>query len=401
MTGWAFVKLDDLTTVVTKGTTPTSMGYEFKDAGINFVKVESISNNGTFIPDKFAKIDDECNAQLQRSQLEENDILFSIAGAIGRTAIVPKSILPANTNQALAIIRLKPDAPIYPDYLLRALASQSIIEQTDLMKGGVAQQNLSLAQLKAFEIPLPPLPVQKAIVAKLDAAFASIEQAIAAAERNAENADKLYKNEVDSVFNNFAYELQKLGNNAEISYGYTAKSSSQYDGPHYLRITDIQNNDVNWTDVPRCVIGEKEFKKFKLETGDIVFARTGATTGKSFLLAAPPPAVFASYLIKVAVNKSVFRPEFIYQYFSSASYWTFVRSGISGAAQGGFNASKLSSLPIPLPPLDEQDNAVQRLLDFESQTKHLAEIYIRKAKAMSELKQSLLNQAFNGQLVDA
>ena len=119
------------------------------------------------------------------------------------------------------------------------------------------------------------------------------------------------------------------------------------------------------------------------------------------MLAAPPPAVFASYLIKVAVNKSVFRPEFIYQYFSSASYWTFVRSGISGAAQGGFNASKLSSLPIPLPPLDEQDNAVQRLLDFESQTKHLAEIYIRKAKAMSELKQSLLNQAFNGQLVDA
>jgi type I restriction enzyme S subunit len=266
---------------------------------------------------------------------------------------------------------------------------------------GAAQPQITRQSLSPLKFSYPPLPVQKAIVAKLDAAFASIEQAIAAAEKNAENADKLYKNEVDSVFNNLGYELQKLGNNAEISYGYTAKSSSQYDGPHYLRITDIQNNDVNWTDVPRCVISEREFKKFQLETGDIVFARTGATTGKSFLLAEPPPAVFASYLIKVAVNKSVFQPEFINQYFQSASYWTFVNAGISGAAQGGFNASKLSSLPIPVPPLDEQDTAVQRLLDFQSRTKQLAGIYVRKAKAMSKLKQSLLQQAFNGQLVDA
>jgi len=299
------------------------------------------------------------------------------------------------------IWKIIPDANLVDKFFLYYLLLNDVEKIKAASGTGATMMHVTKKSMDERQVLIPPLSLQKAIVAKLDAAFASIDTAIAAAVRNAENAEKLYKLEVDSVFNSFDCEVKALGENAEISYGYTAKSSSQIKGPHYLRITDIQNNDVNWNDVPRCVVGEKEFKKFQLTTGDIVFARTGATTGKSFLLAAPPPAVFASYLIKVVVNKSVFRPDFIYQYFQSASYWNFVNAGISGAAQGGFNASKLSSLPIPLPPLDEQDNAVQRLLDFQSQTKQLAEIYSLKAEAMSALKQSLLQQAFSGQLVDA
>ena len=100
------VRLGDIATVITKGTTPTSLGYDFVDSGINFIKIESITEDGSFIADKFAYITDECNQKLSRSQLQENDILFSIAGAIGRVAIVDGGILPANTNQALAIIRV-------------------------------------------------------------------------------------------------------------------------------------------------------------------------------------------------------------------------------------------------------------------------------------------------------
>ena len=100
------IRLGDVADVITKGTTPTSIGYEFVNKGINFIKVESINEDGAFIENKFAYITDECDKKLSRSQLQENDILFSIAGAIGRVAIVDKNILPANTNQALAIIRL-------------------------------------------------------------------------------------------------------------------------------------------------------------------------------------------------------------------------------------------------------------------------------------------------------
>ena len=72
-------RLGDIATVITKGTTPTTLGFSFQDEGINFVKIESVSENGTFISEKFDHISDECHKNLKRSQLQENDILFSIA----------------------------------------------------------------------------------------------------------------------------------------------------------------------------------------------------------------------------------------------------------------------------------------------------------------------------------
>lgn len=101
------IKLSDVTSVITKGTTPTTLGYEFVDEGINFVKIECLTEDYQFIKDKMLHITEKCNEKLKRSKLQQDDVLFSIAGAIGRTAIVSEDILPANTNQALAIIRLK------------------------------------------------------------------------------------------------------------------------------------------------------------------------------------------------------------------------------------------------------------------------------------------------------
>lgn len=171
---WKTVKLVSLVEVITKGTTPTSVGYKFINDGINFLKIESIDINGKFLQDKFAKISEECHEKLKRSKLKEGDILFSIAGALGRTAIVTKNILPANTNQAIAIIRLKDNNLISKEFLNIALKSESILKQTSLMKGGVAQQNLSLSQLKNFLIPLPSLSTQQKLATKLDFVSAKI-----------------------------------------------------------------------------------------------------------------------------------------------------------------------------------------------------------------------------------
>lgn len=162
------VKLGELCDVITKGTTPTSVGYQFVESGINFVKIESITTNGEFLEKKFAKITSECHERLKRSQLKDGDILFSIAGALGRTAFVKESILPANTNQALAIIRLKKSDSVHPQYILKALSTGFALEQIEKNRAGAAQQNLSLTQMKAFEIPLPPIEVQKQISSKID-----------------------------------------------------------------------------------------------------------------------------------------------------------------------------------------------------------------------------------------
>ena len=99
---WEDSKLGNI--LITKGTTPSSLGEKYEESGINFIKIESLSSNGKFLLDKFAYIDENTHNKLARSKLEHDDILFSIAGALGRVAIISRDYLPANTNQALAII---------------------------------------------------------------------------------------------------------------------------------------------------------------------------------------------------------------------------------------------------------------------------------------------------------
>ncbi|MFH1776378.1 MAG: N-6 DNA methylase [Candidatus Omnitrophota bacterium] len=161
-----FVELGEISERITKGTTPTTIGYQFQNTGINFIKIESITESGNLITDKFAHITEKCHKELKRSQLKENDLVFSIAGAFGRVAIIPKSVLPANTNQALAIITLKNG--IYPEFIFNFLKSNLVLEEIGKLKVGVAQYNVSLQQVSKLKIPLPPLETQKHLVAETE-----------------------------------------------------------------------------------------------------------------------------------------------------------------------------------------------------------------------------------------
>ena len=126
--------------------------------------------------------------------------------------------------------------------------------------------------------------------------------------------------------------------------------------------------------------------------GDIVFARTGATTGKSFLVKNPVNAAFASYLIRVSVDREVFDPGYVMHFFQSTNYWQQVNAGISGSAQGGFNASKLSRLEIPKINKNKQLEIVQKLDRLLEKTNRLAKLYEEKLDQYSFLKSSFLSK---------
>lgn len=157
-------KLSEQCEVITKGTTPTTIGFNFTDSGVNFVKIENITPESTFIPDGMMYISDECNSAMKRSQLKQGDILFSIAGAIGRCAIVTDDILPANINQALAIIRLRNDSVLDKKFLLSALKSKYVEDQYLALKRGAAQLNLSLKDVGNFTIPVSSSSMQEKFV---------------------------------------------------------------------------------------------------------------------------------------------------------------------------------------------------------------------------------------------
>ena len=177
------------------------------------------------------------------------------------------------------------------------------------------------------------------------------------------------------------WQIKKLGEVAKAIYGFTEKASFEEIGPKFLRITDIQNDGVNWDTVPFCKISAIDMGKYQLNTGDIVFARTGATTGKSYLVNNPPESVFASYLIKVNITDIRLSPEYLFLFFQTKTYWDKINAGISGSAQGGFNATKLSELEIPIPPLPEQ----QRIVSI------LDEAFAAIAKAKANAEQNLKN----------
>lgn len=189
------------------------------------------------------------------------------------------------------------------------------------------------------------------------------------------------KNQMNQGSDNMkGWEIKKLGEIAKAIYGYTEKASPHEIGPKFLRITDIQDDGVNWETVPFCKINNSDLDKYSLKDGDIVFARTGATTGKSYLVTNPPKSVFASYLIKVHINNKDLSPDFLYLFFQTKKYWDAINAGVTGSAQGGFNATKLSEMEIPLPPLPEQ----QRIVSILDQT--VAAIAKAKANAEQNLK---------------
>jgi len=160
---WGNVKLGDISKTITKGTTPTTVGFDFVNEGINFIKIETITENGKLIKDMFKYISIGCHEALKRSQLKRNDILFSIAGAIGRVAIVSDDILPANTNQALSIIRI-PEGIANYKYIYYILQSVEVLKQFESLKRGNSQKNLSLEDVKNLNIPFPSILEQQYVV---------------------------------------------------------------------------------------------------------------------------------------------------------------------------------------------------------------------------------------------
>ena len=183
-----------------------------------------------------------------------------------------------------------------------------------------------------------------------------------------------------------------------IKYGYTASSQENGDAK-LLRITDIQNDEVNWDTVPYCQISEEEFKTYQLKVRDILIARTGGTIGKTFLIKEIPKnlkSVYASYLIKFYPNKNI-SEIYLKNYFSTDLYWKLLKMKSRGTGQPNVNSPSLQALLIPLPPLEEQQEIVRILdevLENENKVKELLEL----EEKIDILEKSILHKAFKGEL---
>ena len=187
-----------------------------------------------------------------------------------------------------------------------------------------------------------------------------------------------------------------------IQYGYNASAQTSGD-IRMVRISDIQNNEVLWNSVPYCKINADEIDTYLLEENDILFARTGGTVGKSFLVKKVPyPAIYAGYLIRTRYSKNLI-PQYLKFFMESSIYWDQLRDGTIATAQPNCNGKTLSKMLIPLPPLAEQHRIVakiEELMPLVEEYGAAQEKLNRLNEALPEaLKKSILQQAIQGKLV--
>lgn len=178
----------------------------------------------------------------------------------------------------------------------------------------------------------------------------------------------------------------------DISYGYTESASDEPIGPKFLRITDIVGGTVNWATVPYCPINEKDLAKYRLIPGDIVIARTGATTGANYTVRETDPkdVVFASYLIRYRIDRSRALPEYVGYCLRSSLWSSFVEGVSGGSAQPGANAKVLGGFEFDLPDLPEQRAIASVLSSLDAKI----DLLHRQNKTLEAMAETLYRQWF-------
>lgn len=393
--GWQEKTLGEVC-IVERGSSPRPIkNFITNDgSGVNWIKIGDCS--GKYVTSTAQKITEE-GAKKSR-HVKEGDFVISNSMSYGKPYILK---IDGYIHDGWFVLRLNKNL-VNADYFYYLLSSNYVKEQYDALATGAIVQNISSDLIKRVQFNLPPLSEQERIVAKLDEAFEAIDKVKANAEQNLTNAKELFESALNKSFteNTEGWEEKNLKNvSNSIQYGYTESANYKKVGPKFLRITDIQDNNVSWVDVPYCVIDDDNRKKYVLKNGDIVFARTGATVGKSYLIEnLEEDAVYASYLIRVSINRDLLIPKFVKHFFESKLYWNQIIDKQTGAGQPNVNGTKLGQIVLSYPKIEEQQKIVEKLDALQEQTKQLEAIYTKKIKDLDELKQSILQKAFRGEL---
>jgi len=296
---------------------------------------------------------------------------------------------------------IRPTSEITSEWIFHIVANIAFRKEAETrMQGAAGQRRVPISFLVEYKIPLPPIAEQRRIVARIEKQFAKIDEAARLrAESEVATAQLLPAalHEIFSSAESKGWGIEKIEDICEHpQYGFTASASRKAVGPRLLRITDIQNGKVNWETVPYCICPTVE--KYELRAGDLVFARTGATVGKSFLIVdVPKDVIFASYLIRLRAREKIM-PEFLYFFFQSPDYWYQITMGQVGMAQPNVNGTKLVQIKIPLPLLAEQEKIVKKLDALSGKVRALQELQSSQSADLKALKQSILHEAFSGEV---
>jgi type I restriction enzyme S subunit len=385
MKNWKTKILSDVCTVFEDGDWIESKDQS--DEGVRLIQTGNVGNG--FFKDRGEKaryISEETFIRLKCTEIFEGDCLISrLPDPVGRACIIPDTGEKMITAVDCTIIRFQQKDILPKWFLFYALSNEY---QTEITKQitGATRQRISRKNLGLIQIPLPPLPEQQRIVSILDEAFAAINKAKANAEQNLKNAKELFESYLQGVFENKSdgWEAKTLGEVCEELFagGDVPKgNSSKYETDEF-RIPIFSNGEKNK--------GLYGFTNISRVTKPSITISARGTIGYSEIRHSPfYPAI---RLIVVTPKNDIV----------NLLYLKYVIAGIdfkhSGASIPQLTVPMIKGYPISFPPLNEQKNIVQKLDALSEETKKLEAIYHQKINDLEELKKSVLQKAFSGEL---
>lgn len=408
-------RLVELAKKITKGTTPTTLGYSFVERGINFIKAESIQLDGSIDTSKFVYIDSETHEKLQRSQLEENDILFSMAGMVlGKVGIVRKEHLPANTNQALAIIRLKKELAL-PEFVAYFMRQESFFDYVNQSTGQSAQPNINLEQIGNLDIALPSFDTQKRIVNILSALDNKIElnhQINATLEALAQAIFKewfmdfnfldkrgeMVKSELGFIPS--GWRVAKLGELCEkITKGTTPTTLGDKfveQGVAFLRAECIQDELEIDSSKVLFITNEthKKLKRSQLAENDILITIAGSIGRVGIVTNGILPANINQAIGIIRVDPTRVPVTYIFYYLKQQRVRDELLSGITQSVQANISLNDLYNLNILVPPPDLSSRYNTIAVEIRRSIENLT----TESVTLASLRDLLLPRFMNGEI---
>ena len=379
--------------IITKGTTPTTLGKTFTSSGIGFLRAQNVINSQVLIDSELLYIDNEThNNELKRSQIKEGDILLTIAGTIGRTAIVPAVDMELNCNQAVAIIRLG-NSKINKEFLCHFIASPNAQDQ--FFKGMVTATiaNLSLAQVRKLQIPLPPIETQQKIAAILDAADTLRQKDKALVAKYDELTQALFLDMLgDPVSNPKGWEKVELKSLCSFKKK-SIKPEDIVQGENYVALDSIEKVTGKITTLYNVDKGELKSNKFWFDNSYILYGKLRPYLNKVALPYFEGVCSTDIIPIQPIYNKS--NRTFITSILRHNSFVAFADERCSGANLPRISPTEVEKYSTINPPLNLQTQFAERVAIIEKQ-KAIAQASLEKSE---ELFKSLLQKAFKGELV--
>jgi len=286
----------------------------------------------------------------------------------------------------------------------------NFLNYSDLTKyiTGLTVPKLNQEKMRSIEIPLPPLKEQEKIVTLLDEAFLAIERAKTNAELNLQNAKELFESYLQSVFENRGegWEETILKNEVDLTTGFAFKSkfySDKDDDILLIRGDNIMQGSFRWKDAKRWNKAEyTDFEKFQMKENDIVLAMDRPWVKAGLKCARVTKLDLPSLLLQRTArlrNKSSIDNSFLYYLINSKTFTDYLLGVQEGIGVPHISGKQIANYIFNMPPLQEQKNIVKKLNTLQAQTKKLESIYTQKLSDLEELKKSILQKAFNGELI--